>query len=130
LKILQREAELLDIVRLVGPETLPEEDKLLLEVAKMIKEGFLQQSEYDLNDAYSSLEKGFLIMEAILEFYNTSLKLVKNGVPVFKIRELKSPYLIYRFKLYPLDEARNLYNMFRETFKKEVEELMGGTHGE
>ena len=129
LKILQREAELLDIVRLVGPETLPEEDKLLLEVAKMIKEGFLQQSEYDLNDAYSSLEKGFLIMEAILEFYNTSLKLVKNGVPVFKIRELKSPYLIYRFKLYPLDEARNLYNMFRETFKKEVEELMGGTHG-
>jgi len=130
LKILQREAELLDIVRLVGPETLPEEDKLLLEVARMIREGFLQQSEYDPNDAYSSLEKGLLIMEAIVEFYNTALKLVKSGIPVFKIRELKSPYLIYRFKLYPLEEVKELYNSFKASLKNEVKELMGGARGD
>jgi V/A-type H+-transporting ATPase subunit A len=130
LKILQREAELLDIVRLVGPETLPEEDKLLLEVARMIREGFLQQNEYDPNDAYSPLEKGLLIMEAIVEFYNTALKLVKSGIPVFKIRELKSPYLIYRFKLYPLEEVKELYNSFKASLKNEVKELMGGARGD
>jgi V/A-type H+-transporting ATPase subunit A len=129
LKILQREAELLDIVRLVGPEALPEEDKLLLETARMIREAFLQQNEYDINDAYSPLEKGVLIMNAIVEFYNTSLELVKRGVPVFKIRELKSPYLIYRFKLYPLEEARKLYEEFRRAFKKEVESLLGEASG-
>lgn len=130
LKILQREAELLDIVRLVGPETLPEEDKLLLEVARMIREGFLQQNEYDPNDAYSPLEKGLIIMEAIVEFYNTALKLVKSGIPVFKIRELKSPYLIYRFKLYTLEEVKELYNSFKASLKNEVKELVGGDRGD
>jgi V/A-type H+-transporting ATPase subunit A len=130
LKILQREAELLDIVRLVGPETLPEEDKLLLEVARMIREGFLQQNEYDPNDAYSPLEKGLIIMEAIVEFYNTALKLVKSGIPVFKIRELKSPYLIYRFRLYTLEEVKELYNSFKASLKNEVKELVGGARGD
>jgi len=129
LKILQREAELLDIVRLVGPEALPEEDKLLLEVARMIREAFLQQSEYDPSDAYSPLEKGLLIMNAIVEFYQTALRLVKSGVPVFKIRELKSPYMVYRFKLYTLEEARKLYEEFRALFKREVESLLGESIG-
>ena len=129
LKILQRESELLDIVRLVGPEALPEEDKLLLEAARMIREAFLQQNEYDPNDAYSPLEKGFLIMNAIVEFYNTALKLVKSGIPVFKIRELKSPYMIYRLKLYTLEEAKKLYEEFRELFKKEIENLTGESSG-
>jgi V/A-type H+-transporting ATPase subunit A len=129
LKVLQREAELQDIVRLVGPEALPEEDKLLLEVARMIREAFLQQSEYDPNDAYSPLEKGLLIMNAIVEFYQTALRLVKSGVPVFKIRELKSPYMVYRFKLYTLEEARKLYEEFRALFKREVESLLGESVG-
>jgi len=129
LKVLQREAELQDIVRLVGPEALPEEDKLLLEVARMIREAFLQQSEYDPSDAYSPLEKGLLIMNAIVEFYQTALRLVKSGVPVFKIRELKSPYMVYRFKLYTLEEARKLYEEFRALFKREVESLLGESIG-
>jgi V/A-type H+-transporting ATPase subunit A len=129
LKVLQREAELQDIVRLVGPEALPEEDKLLLEVARMIREAFLQQSEYDPSDAYSPLEKGLLIMNAIVEFYQTALRLVKSGVPVFKIRESKSPYMVYRFKLYTLEEARKLYEEFRALFKREVESLLGESIG-
>jgi V/A-type H+-transporting ATPase subunit A len=129
LKILQREAELQDIVRLVGPEALPEEDKLLLEVARMIREAYLQQSEYDPIDMYSPLEKGFLIMNAIVEFYNTALKLVKSGVPVFKIRDLKSPYMVYKFKLYSYEEAKKLYEEFREMFKREVEALTGESSG-
>jgi V/A-type H+-transporting ATPase subunit A len=126
LKILQREAELLDIVRLVGPEALPEEDKLTLEVARMIREGFLQQYAYDPNDAFSPLEKSFLIMEAIWRFHETALKLIRSNVPLFKIRELKSPYMVYRLKLYAPHEVGKVYDDYVKTLEEEASKLMEG----
>ncbi|MGC9122319.1 MAG: V-type ATP synthase subunit A, partial [Thermogladius sp.] len=125
-KILQREAELLDIVRLVGPEALPEEDKLTLEVARMIREGFLQQYAYDPNDAFSPLEKGFLIMEAIRRFHEVALSLIRSNVPLFKIRELKSPYMVYKLKLYAPHEVEKVYNDYVQTLEVEVKKLAGG----
>ncbi len=125
-KILQREAELLDIVRLVGPEALPEEDKLTLEVARMIREGFLQQYAYDPNDAFSPLEKGFLIMEAIRRFHEVALSLIRSNVPLFKIRELKSPYMVYKLKLYAPHEVEKVYNDYVQTLEVEVKKLTGG----
>ncbi|MEM1628697.1 MAG: V-type ATP synthase subunit A [Desulfurococcaceae archaeon] len=125
LRILQRESELLDIVRLVGVETLPEDDKLLLEVARMIREGFLQQNAFDPYDAYSPLEKGLLIMNAIMEFYEKAQELISKGIPFFKIRELKSPYIIYKLKLYDLEEARKLYQDFMTKFREELKEMVG-----
>lgn len=123
LKILQRESELLDVVRLVGPEALPEEDKLILEVARMIREGFLQQDAFDPNDAFSPLEKGFLIMDAIQKFYATATRLIKKGIPVFRIKELKSPYMIYKLKLYAPEEVNKVYEEFVEAFEEEVKKL-------
>ncbi|WP_440059558.1 V-type ATP synthase subunit A [Thermogladius sp. 4427co] len=125
LKILQREAELMDIVRLVGPEALPEEDKLVLDVARMIREGFLQQYAYDPNDAFSPLEKGFMIMEAIWRFHETALNMLKKNIPLFKIRELKSPYLIYKLKLYSPSEVEKVYSEFIKLFEEEVRKLAG-----
>jgi V/A-type H+-transporting ATPase subunit A len=127
LKILQREAELLDVVRLVGPEALPEEDKLVLEVARMIREGFLQQDLFDLNEAYSPLEKGFLIMDAIWRFYEAASSLIKSGVPLFKIRELKSPYMVYKLKLYAPHEVGKVYAEYVEALEREVAKLRGGS---
>lgn len=125
MKVLQREAELLDIVRLVGPEALPDEDKLVLEVARMIREAFLQQNMFDPVDAHSPLEKGFLIMSAILEYYKTARNLLAKGVPMFKIREMKTPLRVYKFKLLPLEDVRKAYTQFSEDLKKEAESLLG-----
>lgn len=127
LKILQREAELSDIVRLVGPEALPEEDKLVLEIARMIREDFLQQSALNPVDAYSPPEKGALIMEAIMEFYSLARRVLTKGIPVAKLRELKCRAQIAQMKYYTLDVLRDkVYPELVSTMKSEFEKLLGG----
>jgi len=126
MKILQREAELSDIVRIVGPEALPEDDKLILEIARMIKEDFLQQSAYVPTDAYSPPEKDHLIMKTIITFYNKAREAVSRGIPVAKIRELKCRTLIARMKYHTLNELKE--NVFRDvmnTIEAEFAELVG-----
>jgi len=124
LRILQREAELSDIVRLVGPEALPEEDKLVLEIARIIREGFLQQSALDPVDAYSPPEKGLIMMEAIMEFYRKAYEAISKGVPVSKIRELKSRHMLFRLKFYTLDELKKVMNEFLNILDQEFREVI------
>lgn len=127
MKILQREAELSDIVRIVGIEALPEEDKLVLEVARMIREDFLQQSAYVPKDAYSPPEKDHIIMKCIIEFYNRAREAVSKGIPVSRIRELKSRALIARMKYYTLDEIKSgILDEFMKTLKQDFESLLQG----
>ncbi|MCS7112183.1 MAG: V-type ATP synthase subunit A [Ignisphaera sp.] len=126
LKILQREAELSDIVRLVGPEALPEEDKLLLEMARIIREDFLQQSALNPVDAYSPPEKGIVMMEAIAEFYRLAQEMLSKGIPVARIRELKSRYMLSRMKFYTIDELKNKFiPELLETMKREFLDILG-----
>ena len=67
--ILQREDALKEIVRLLGPEALPDEEKLILDVARMIQIGFLQQNAYDDTDAYCSPEKQFKMMKMFVQYH-------------------------------------------------------------
>jgi len=85
--ILQRENELREIVRLIGPENLAEPDKLVMDVARIIREGFLKQNAYDKIDAFSSPKKQVMLMRAIVSFYRAAKKLVDSGVSVKAIRE-------------------------------------------
>ncbi len=109
LRILQREAELMEIVRLVGPEALPDEDKLLLDVARMIREDFLQQSAYHPVDAYSSPEKTVLMLDVILKFYEEARKALNSGVQLQRIREAPVRAKIARMKEVPNEEFRKAY---------------------
>ncbi len=86
-KTLIREDELRQIVRLVGPESLAEKDKLVLETARLIKEAFLKQNAYDDIDAFSSPQKQARIMRLIDLFNSRASKLVEKGVPVKKIMD-------------------------------------------
>jgi V/A-type H+-transporting ATPase subunit A len=125
LRVLQREAELSDIVRLVGPEALPEEDKLTLEIARIIREGFLQQSALDPIDAYSPPEKGALIMECIMGFYKRALEAVNRGIAVAKLRELKSRYMLFQLKFYAPEELKSkIVPQFFDTLEQEFKQLM------
>ncbi|MEM0028229.1 MAG: V-type ATP synthase subunit A [Ignisphaera sp.] len=125
LRILQRESELSDIVRLVGPEALPEEDKFILEVARIIREGFLQQDSFDPVDAYSPPEKGVIIMEAIMEFYRRASESLSKGLSVAKIKGFKSRSMLYRMRFYPLDELKKLVAQFLETLNQELGSAVG-----
>jgi V/A-type H+-transporting ATPase subunit A len=104
LKILQEEAELEEIVRLVGPEALPEKDKLLLLAARMIREDFLMQSAYSEFDTYCLPRRAHTMLATILKFYEIAKKMSDEGTSVAKIRSLPLIYKISRMKDIPHDE--------------------------
>ena len=82
LKILNRESELMEIVKLIGSDVLPEEQKLILEIAKVIRLGFVQQNAYHEFDTYVNFEKQIKMAEIILYLYDKSKSLVEIGIPM------------------------------------------------
>jgi len=112
LRVLQQEAELEEIVRLVGPEALPESDKLLLLIARMIREDFLQQSAYHEVDTYCVPVKAGLMLKTIMKFYELSREMLNSGSGIESIRSSPMVYRISRMKDIP-----------NENFKQRAEEL-------
>jgi V/A-type H+-transporting ATPase subunit A len=86
--VLQREDTLKEIVRLLGPEALPDEEKLILEVARMIKIGILQQNSFDDVDTYCSPEKQYRLLEMQVEFYRRGQQALKEGATLVDIRAM------------------------------------------
>ncbi|MEM0341051.1 MAG: V-type ATP synthase subunit A [Acidilobaceae archaeon] len=113
MRILMREAELQEIVRLVGAEALSERDKLILEVARMLKDGFLKQNAYDPIDAFSTPHKQMKLLKMFIDFYRRADDLVRHGVTVERIREalgklyveaIKAKFTIPNEELKKIDE--------------------------
>jgi V/A-type H+-transporting ATPase subunit A len=90
MELLQRESELQEIVQLVGSDALPEDQQLTLEIARMIREYFLQQNAYHDVDTYCSLKKQFMMMNEILVFGRHAKTALAAGVPMAKILSLQS----------------------------------------
>ena len=88
METLQKESELQEIVQLVGSDALPEEQRLILEVARMIREYFLQQSAYHPVDTYSPLKRQFAYLDSIRKFASHAQKAVSLDVPLEKIVSL------------------------------------------
>ena len=86
--VLQREDTLKEIVRLLGPEALPDEEKLILEVARMIKIGILQQNSFDDVDTYCSPEKQYKLLKLLVDFYKKGQQAIKDGATLADIRAM------------------------------------------
>lgn len=87
LAILNKESSLMEIVKLIGSDVLPEDQKLTLEIARVIRVGFLQQNAFHKDDTCVPLEKQNLMMETILYLDKRSKELVSKGMPVSVLRE-------------------------------------------
>lgn len=85
--ILGEEAKLMEIVKLIGSDVLPEDQKLVIEISKVIRVGFLQQNAFHEDDTYVPLEKQLGMMKIILHLYDQAMKLVKNSIPVSLMAE-------------------------------------------
>ena len=86
LTLLQREDRLQQIVKLVGPDVLPDSQRLILFIAEILKDGFLAQSAFDENDMYCSPDKQVALLRLILSLYRRGRDLIQLGVPLAKIR--------------------------------------------
>lgn len=98
LTLLQREERLQQIVKLVGPDVLPDSQKLILFIAEVIKDGFLAQSAFDTNDAYCSPEKQVALLRIMLGLYHRGRDLVQEGVPLGMVRGMECVSDILRAK--------------------------------
>ena len=86
--ILSEENKLMEIVKLIGADVLPDDQKLTMEIARVVRVGFLQQSAFHKDDTYVPLEKQRLMMKVISELYKKSLSALKSGAPLSDIKAL------------------------------------------
>jgi len=98
MRILQAEDELKSIVKLVGPEALPDKQRLILETARIIRIGLLQQNALDPVDTYCSPLKQFKMMKIMVDFHHYADRVVSKGAPIFKIIQLPIIEEIIRMK--------------------------------
>ncbi len=114
-RLLRREEELLELVRLLGPESLADEEKLILDVGRMIREGFLQQSAFDQIDSYCSPRKQYLMMRLFVTFHRLAEEALSRGVPLARIRQLPIIAKLMRVKAeVPNEEADQLLKLEEE----------------
>jgi V/A-type H+-transporting ATPase subunit A len=118
-EILQKEDRLQKIVKLIGPDALPDSEQLYLDVARMIKVGFLQQSAYDEIDTYSTPEKQLKILRLILKFFDKASELIRSGVPIYVIRNMKTISKVLRIKIsVPNEKLEEIELIEKEVFEE------------
>ncbi|MDP1808738.1 MAG: V-type ATP synthase subunit A [Actinomycetota bacterium] len=105
MEVLQREAELQEIVQLIGPDALPESERALLETARMLREDFLQQFAFHEVDAFCPLAKQLAMLNVIITFHQSSMEAIRRGVTLSQITELPLKARISRMKEIANDKA-------------------------
>jgi len=107
--VLQREERLQQIVKLVGPDVLPDTQRLILFVAEILKDGFLTQSAYDEVDSYCTPERQVALLRIILTLYRRARVAIQAGAPLAALRELPCVPQIMRAKqVYGNDQLAGL----------------------
>ncbi len=124
MKLLEQEAELEEIVRLVGLEALSMKDQLILLVARMIREDFLHQNAFHEVDTYTSIKKQYIMLKNIIHFYEESLHAIEKGVTVSELSELPVLERIARMKFVPEDRMDEIGSIVDE-ITKEISSLQG-----
>ncbi|MFH1774885.1 MAG: ATP synthase subunit A [Methanobacteriota archaeon] len=121
--LLQKEAELMEIVKLVGSDALPEKERVVLEGARVIREDFLQQSALDEVDTFCSSKKQYNMLSLGLKFYDKAMEAVSKGVPAKEIAALEVLDDIARIKYVPEKDAEKAIAETKEKIEKQLNAL-------
>ncbi len=121
--ILSKAEELNNIAKLIGPENLPPDQQLILFMASLLKDGFLIQNGFNEKDRFSSPQKTMRLIGLILEFYNRSLKLIRQNVPFFRFRELNCLQSLRRARLDIGPEEIDQFDLLAQEIAHDFESL-------
>lgn len=122
-RLLQEEEKLNEIVQLVGEDVLPNDQVLILEIARTIKKGFLQQNALHKDDTYITLEKQYKMLKVIDELYKSTLKCVKIGIPLSTIRKESVFEEVIKMKYDVPNDHIELLDKLRERIVKSYDAL-------
>ncbi len=124
MQMLQNEAELEEIVKLVGMDALSAPDRLVLETSRSIREDFLHQDAFHEVDTYTSLEKQFMMMDLVLDYYDLAKEALSKGAEISDLEALPVRERIGRFKYTPQDEIKAEYENIQKTLGAEISRTM------
>lgn len=121
--LLQEEAELEEIVKLVGMDALSAPDRLKLETARSIREDFLHQNAFHETDTYTSLDKQYKMMHLVLAYFDLSTMALKNGADIEKLVSLPERERVGRFKYVQNENAEKEYEDIMLNLEKSINNL-------
>jgi V/A-type H+-transporting ATPase subunit A len=115
ISVMQREARLQRVVKLVGADVLPDSQRLVLEAATMFKNAFLQQNAYDEVDAFCVADKQYRMMKIIVTFYNLASEAIKKGATLASIKKMKVLRNVMQMKYeYKNEDAERLDDLLKK----------------
>ena len=126
MKLLQQEAELKEIVQLVGIDALSPADRLVMETAQMIREDFLQQNAMSDTDSYCEIDKQFRLLELILLYYNTARQAIQDGAPMAPLFNIEARAKIGRAKDVHKDVYQEQYNQIEAEIRQQIAQVSAG----
>jgi V/A-type H+-transporting ATPase subunit A len=121
--ILNEESRLSQIVKLVGLDALPDEQRLTLETARLLREGFLQQNALDEVDAYSTIQKQIRMLDLILLFHVRAQRIIKRGAPITVIHDLPVVSTLIRMKTLVTNDELAKLDDIRHNTNQQMDQL-------
>ena len=125
MSLLQEEAELEEIVKMVGMDALSAGDRLKMEAARSIREDFLHQNSFHEVDTYSSLKKQYLLMKLVLAYYEQGAEALSQGAGIQDLVNLEVREKIGRFKYTLEDNLETEYEAVTKQLAKEIANVLG-----
>jgi V/A-type H+-transporting ATPase subunit A len=121
--ILNEESHLLQVVKLVGSDALPDEQRLILETARLLREGFLQQNALDEIDAYSAIRKQISMLGLILHFHERAEQILKSGAPLMVLHNLPVVNQLIRMKGLVANDQLSGLDDIRKNIDQQMDQL-------
>lgn len=125
MELLQKEERLQQIVKLVGADALPDSQNFILEVCNLFKNAFLQQNAFDKIDRYCVVEKQIKMLSCILKYWHVGLESINKGVPLVKLRRLKTVQEISKIKFSISNEDIDEIDKLELRLERSIEKLGG-----
>jgi V/A-type H+-transporting ATPase subunit A len=121
--LLQQEGKLQQVVKLVGPDVLPDTQRIVLETCEMFKNAFLQQNSYDKVDTYCTPEKQIKMLRLILDFYKLGLENIKRGANIHQLKDLEVHSDIMRMKFSVSNDEIEKLDEIRDKLQKSMKQV-------
>ena len=124
--ILHEENKLMEIVKLIGSDVLPDDQKLVIEIARIIRVGFLQQNAFHAEDTYVPIQKQMLMMGIILHLYRRSKEVVAASIPISKVMQTGLYEKAVKMKYDIPNDKLNLFDDFNKEIDEKFDAVVAG----
>ncbi|HAK45777.1 MAG TPA: V-type ATP synthase subunit A [Spirochaeta sp.] len=121
--LLQKEVRLLQVVKLVGPDALPDTQRFVIEVCTVFKNAFLQQNAFDVIDRYSTVEKQMRMLSLILIYWRRGSDAIKRGATIVKLKRMKALQDVIKMKFTIENEQIELFDRLQARLERGLDQL-------